>query len=94
MRPFPLSPRLLIACLTACLAACSGEKESAGDSAGDSACDPDRYATTEPEGMPGWTPAAGCEVLCEEVDAEGRAYSGCFLTGDQLPICEYGEPCP
>ena len=93
MRPFRPSIPLLTAYLTILLSACSGGKESTPD-AGDSACDADRYATTEPGGMPGWTPEAGCEVLCEATDAEGRAYSGCFLSEDQFPICEYGEPCP
>ena len=101
MPRLPALPSVLLPVLLpvfSLLCACSGGKDSGGtDSAADTACDPARYAEVVPNGLPGWTPQAGCEILCEELpdpDDQGRAYSGCFLDTDQLPICQYGTPCP
>lgn len=101
MPRLPALPSVLLPVLLpvfSLLCACSGGKDSgSGDTAADSACDPDRYAEVVAEGMPGWTPEAGCEVLCAELDdpdAQGRAYTGCFLDAYQMAICQYGTPCP
>lgn len=71
--------------------ACAQKEDTAKT---DSACDPSRYAEVEAEPMPGWTPAAGCDVLCAATDSEGRSYSACYLTPEGAAICQYGEPCP
>ena len=51
------------------------------------------YEEIEARGMPGWTPAAGCDVLCEEVDSGGLIYHGCYLTAEEAVICQYLPAC-
>ena len=69
--------------------ACTGSPDSAKESSG---CT-DELVEEEAEWDLGWTPAAGCEGLCAETDAEGRAYLDCYLTTENLPICQYGTTC-
>ena len=69
--------------------ACTGAEESAKESEG---CK-ENIVEEEAETMPGWTPAAGCDGLCAAADGEGRPYLDCYLTSENLPICQYGTGC-
>lgn len=69
--------------------ACTGAEDSVKESEG---CKEELFEVPA-EGMPGWTPAAGCESLCAATDDAGHPYVDCYLTSDEMPICQYGTTC-
>ena len=75
------------------LLACGEKADDTGGSAEPTDACGDAYEEFPAEPMPGWTPAAGCDVLCEEVDAGGLIYHGCYLTADEAVVCQYLPAC-
>jgi hypothetical protein len=41
----------------------------------------------------GWTPAAGCEGPCADLDSGGLTYLDCYLTADSAVWCRYEADC-
>ena len=73
--------------------ACGEKADDTAEAEATDDCSDLPYEEIEAEGMPGWTPAAGCDVLCEEVDSGGLVYHGCYLTADEAVICQYEPAC-
>jgi len=75
------------------LAACGAEKEPAADTAPlDSGCD-DSPVELQAEPGDGWTPAAGCEGPCADLDSGGLTYLDCYITADSAVWCRYEADC-
>lgn len=70
------------------LLACTGANDS-----GATSCSDQPLVEIEGEAPPGWTPAAGCEVICEGVDGGGLKYSDCYLTSENAVICQFEPAC-
>ena len=87
--------RRLLLPLTLLLLAC-GEKAddtaTSEEEAEEETCE-EEFVELPAQGMPGWTPAAGCEVLCEDLDAGGLVYHDCYLAADETVWCRYEAAC-
>lgn len=68
------------------LLSCGRAPESAG-------CDKSELVEIPGQVAPGWTPAAGCTVVCEDTDGGGLEYSDCYLTPDNSVVCQYKPDC-
>jgi hypothetical protein len=47
----------------------------------------------EAQPPPGWTPQAGCESVCQDVDSEGLMYADCYIDTENRVFCQYEPPC-
>ena len=75
------------------LAACGDDKAPAEDTAPvDSGCD-ESPVELQAEPGDGWTPAAGCEGPCADLDSGGLTYLDCYITADSAVWCRYEADC-